>query len=79
MNVATGERATITIDFAQAGRASVVIIDRDGYLVRTLANAQPAHGAVAFHWDGRDDRGQLVADEAYSLKVDWRGSKVTDT
>jgi hypothetical protein len=79
LNVAAGENATVTIDFAQAGRASVVVVDRDGYAIRTLADAQPAHGAVAFHWDGHDDSGQLVADEAYSLKIDWRGAKGTDT
>jgi hypothetical protein len=79
LNVAAAESATVTIDFGQAGRASVVIVDRDGYPVRTLANAQPASGSVALHWDGRDDSGRLVADEAYSLKIDWRGPGGTDT
>lgn len=79
LNVAARENATVTIDFAQAGRASVVVVDRDGYPVRTLANAQSASGSVTLHWDGRDDSGRLVADEAYSLKVDWRGPKGTDT
>jgi hypothetical protein len=79
LNVAAVERATVTIDFAQAGRASVVIVDRDGYPVRTLANAQRASGSVVLHWDGRDDSGRFVADEAYSLKIDWRGAEGTDT
>jgi hypothetical protein len=79
MNVAGGESATITIDFAQTGRVSVVVVDRDGYQVRTLANAQSAGGSVTLRWDGRDDSGRLVTDEAYSLKVDWRGPHGTDT
>ena len=79
LNVAAAESATVTIDFGQAGRASVVIVDRDGYPVRALLNTQPASGSVTLHWDGRDDSGRMVADEAYSLKVDWRGPEGTDT
>jgi hypothetical protein len=78
LNVAAAESATVTIDFGQAGRASVVIVDRDGYRVRTLANAQPASGSITLHWDGRDDSGRMVADESYSLKIDWRGPAGTD-
>jgi len=79
LNVAAAESATVTIGFGQAGRASVVIVDRDGYPVRTLANAQPASGSITLYWDGRDDTGRFVADEAYSLKIDWRGPGGTDT
>jgi len=79
INVAAGESVTITIGVAQAGRVSVVVVDRDGYPVRALTNAQPVSGSVMLHWDGRDDSGRFVADEAYSLKVDWHGSHETDT
>jgi hypothetical protein len=79
LNVAAAESTTVTIDFGQAGRASVVIVDRDGYPVRVLLNAQPASGSVTLHWDGRDYSGLLVADEAYSLKIDWRAPGGTDT
>jgi hypothetical protein len=79
LNVAASESATVTIGFGQAGRASVVIVDRDGYPVRALLDAQPASGSVTLHWDGRDDSGRFVADEAYSLKIDWRGPGGTDT
>jgi hypothetical protein len=79
LNVAAAERTTVTIDFSQTGRASVVVVDRDGYPVRALLNAQPASGSVTLHWDGRDDSGRMVADEAYSLKVDWRGPEGTET
>ncbi|HEV7484631.1 MAG TPA: FlgD immunoglobulin-like domain containing protein [Thermoanaerobaculia bacterium] len=79
VNVAAAESATVRIDFGAAGRATVVIVDRDGYPVRTLLNSQPASGSITLHWDGRDDSGRLVADEAYSLKIDWRGPGGTDT
>jgi hypothetical protein len=79
LNVAAAETVTVAIEFARRGLASIVIVDRDGYAVRTLAKAQPVSGPVAFGWDGRDDSGQFVADEAYSLKIDWRGAEGLDT
>lgn len=74
LNLAAHEMATVSATFTRPGTASVLLVDRDGYAVRTLAKAQPVDGPVSFGWDGRDDAGELVADEAYSLKIDWRGS-----
>ncbi|MEK6373629.1 MAG: FlgD immunoglobulin-like domain containing protein [Acidobacteriota bacterium] len=80
LNVAAHEVVTFTVDFAQPGVASVGVVDRDGYVVRTLAKAQPVSaGPVSFGWDARDDSGEFVADEAYSFKVDWRGTGGTDS
>jgi len=79
LNIAAKETASATIDFARRGRATVVVVDRDGFCVRTLASAQPASGAMTVRWDGRDDDGRLVADEAYSLKVDWQGARGRET
>ncbi len=79
LNVAAGETVTVAIDFARRGLTTIVIVDRDGYPVRTLAKAQAVDGSLSLGWDGRDDRGQLVADEAYSLKIDWRGAEGGDT
>jgi flagellar hook assembly protein FlgD len=63
--------------FAEAGRATVLIVDRDGYQVRTLvAGAAVTTGPSDWLWDGRNDTGAVVPDEAYSVKIDWRsGSK----
>jgi flagellar hook assembly protein FlgD len=63
--------------FASAGRTTVLIVDRDGYLVRTLAaDAAVKAGPSDWLWDGRNDSGTVVPDEAYSVKIDWRsGSK----
>jgi hypothetical protein len=80
LNVAAREVVTFTVDFAKPGVASVGVVDRDGYLVRTLAKARPVTaGPVSLRWDGRDDSGEFVADEAYSFKVDWRGTGGTDS
>src|SRR5258708_6652987 len=79
LNVAAGETVTVAIDFARRGLTTIVIIDRDGYPVRILAKAQAVDGFLSLGWDGRDDGGQLVADEAYSFKIDWLGAEGVDT
>ena len=79
LNVAAGETLLLTIDFAKRGVASVIVVDRDGYPVRTLAKEQTVNGHLSLGWDGRDDGGEVVADEAYSFKIDWRGSGTGDT
>src|SRR5258708_30994256 len=59
--------------FASAGRATVLIVDRDGYPVRTLAaDAAVKAGSSDWLWDGRNDSGTVVSDEAYSVKIDRR-------
>lgn len=64
-----------TVDFSLTvdveGLLSVSILDRDGFLVRTLVPGRPTTtGSHVFGWDGKDDRGDVVPDEAYSLKID---------
>lgn len=78
LNVAAGEIATLTVEFARPGAATVLIVDRDGYLVRNLADAQPVVQFASFGWDARDDNGQFVADEAYSFKIEWRSGQDRD-
>lgn len=59
---------SIAIPFAldQDAVVSLDLLSADGDLVRRLADAK-AYGAGqhAIHWDGRDDGGELVPDEAY--------------
>jgi hypothetical protein len=74
-NPSTGQKATIEFDVDQPGLLDVVVVDRDGFVVRTLAAAKPTEkGHVLLGWDGRADSGNVVADEAYSLKIDHRTS-----
>lgn len=79
LNVAAGETVTITVHCSGSGHISILVVDRDGFPVRTLANDQSANGSFAVGWDGRDDNGRLVADEAYSLKIRWNGAGKTAT
>jgi hypothetical protein len=79
LNVAAHETVLVAITVAEPGDVSVSVVDRDGYPVRTLAERQPVQRSASFGWDGRDDRGDLVSDEAYSLKVDWVHGKRRET
>lgn len=62
----------LTVHFRTAGQATVVVLDRDGYPVRTLALQRKVEaGSARFEWDGQAPTGHVVPDEAYSFKVDW--------
>ncbi|HYC92293.1 MAG TPA: FlgD immunoglobulin-like domain containing protein [Thermoanaerobaculia bacterium] len=77
MNPAIGDSVRISAAFPRTGRATVAIVDRDGVIVRTLANeADVRAGKNEFVWNGRDASGEVVPDEAYSLKIDWTGDGV---
>src|SRR3954471_10184149 len=68
MNPSAGDGVILRVDFASAGRATITVVDRDGYRVRSLAAGQSViGGATTFLWDGRDANGSVVADEAYSF------------
>ena len=79
-NPSLGEHITVAFTLAEAGRVDVLIVDRDGFPVRQLAQKRslPA-GKVTLEWDGRDRSGQVVADEAWSLKIDADTASGTST
>ncbi len=80
INPSLNQSVTISFEVDRAGALDVRILDRDGFVVRTLVLAQPrAKGRVALDWDGRDDSGNVVADDAYSLKIDLRGDGRTSS
>jgi flagellar hook assembly protein FlgD len=78
LNVAAHETVVIAVTFAEAGKASILIVDRDGYVVRSLSKGQRVQRSASFGWDGRDDHGEVVPNEAYSLRVEWRRGSTTD-
>lgn len=75
LNVTAGDSVHIEVTLARAGKLNLEVIDRDGYRVRMVANgiAAPA-GKSLYDWNGRDDAGALVANEAYSLHAVWTGA-----
>jgi hypothetical protein len=79
-NPTLGESCQLKIELPSAGELDVVIIDRDGFPVRTLAKRKsiPA-GARTLQWNGKNDQGQIVPDEAYSLKIDFHANRQDET
>ncbi len=71
-NPTAGQRLTISVDVSQPGKLIVQIVDRDGYLVKTLAKEQQvAIGKHQFEWLGNTDAdsSEIVSDEAYSFRI----------
>lgn len=72
-NPAARQFATITFHAEAAGTAHVTILDRDRYPVRRLASRLVAPGLASFVWDGRDDAGTVVPDEAWNIRIELAG------
>ena len=75
-NPTIGQSIRVDLEVSAPGSISILILDRDGYPVRRLVSAQPIQaGKVGYEWNGRDEAGAVVPDEAYSLKIDFSGEK----
>jgi hypothetical protein len=79
-NPSLGQKIEISFAVDKAGTLDVLILDRDGYLVRKLVSGKKAEkGPVTLEWDGRDERFDAVPDEAYSLKIDLASDAGADS
>jgi len=70
VNVSSGETLTLHVLVSRSAQLDVQVIDRDGFVIRALP--QKKNAAVGDHlivWDGRDDAGEIVPDEAYSFRI----------
>lgn len=78
-NPSLGQKVQISVALAHGGSLTVQLLDRDGYAVRKLVSDRKAEkGKFSCDWDGRDEKGETVPDEAYSLKVDFAvGGKIS--
>jgi len=78
-NPTAGQNVGFAFAVAQPGTLTVRVLDSDGFVVRELVTKQETKaGTVVLTWDGRDGRGRIVPDEAYSLKIDLVGQGGTD-
>lgn len=67
----TGETTAIRFRLARRATVSIRIFDADGTLIRRLAQRQPREiGVRNTIWDGRDDAGRIVPDEAYFFTIE---------
>jgi len=63
-------RIPIQFVIRKPDRLSVVVVDSDGHVVRTLLASSPRPaGAQRFVWDGRDDSGQVVPAGTYKPRL----------
>lgn len=72
-NPSVGHLARLTLRVAIAGELHSSILDRNGLTVRVLPSVAVTPGLARLSWDGRDDRGVVVPDEAYSWRVEFSG------
>jgi hypothetical protein len=64
------ETARLVVRLRDADTIDAVIVDEDGNPVRTLASRERhAPGRTVFRWNGRDDRGEIVPDGTYRLRL----------
>jgi hypothetical protein len=62
--------AEITFAVVKASKATVVILDHRGRVVRTLWDGVTVSGSTHVWWDRRDDRGRQVKTGTYVVQVD---------
>ncbi|MGD8395167.1 MAG: PKD domain-containing protein [Candidatus Eiseniibacteriota bacterium] len=63
------DRATIEFDLPAAQRARVAVYDATGRAVRQLADRRHLAGHHEILWDGRDQRGRLLASGVYFVRL----------
>jgi hypothetical protein len=78
-NPGRGEQVRLTYTLAQPDAVTMHVYDPDGGLVRTLLHTEArtagAHEAV---WDGRDEAGRLVPNEAYTFTIETASGALYD-
>lgn len=79
-NPSLQQQVSLSFALQQKGSLDIAVLDRDGFVVRHLLRAIPtAAGPQNLAWNGRDDRGIVVPDEAYSFKIDLATGVGTQT
>ena len=76
-NPSLGQVAKIVYTTTDAGTVTVSILDRDGFPVRRLPPSVVEPGNHEAVWDGKDDRGSILPDEAYTPRLELAGAKGT--
>lgn len=73
--ISPGEVANISFSLTSNAGVTLLVHDPDYGVVRTLMSGQSrSAGTVTAMWDGRDDRGVMVPDEAYVIGIIAEGN-----
>jgi hypothetical protein len=71
-NPSLKQQVSLAFALRQSGNITVEVLDRDGYVIRHLVRrSRTVSGPRTVVWDGRDEAGVVVPDEAYSFKIDF--------
>ncbi len=71
-----GGKVEYSFRVTASGSLTASVLDRDGFVVRSLISRRRVKaGPVKLAWDGRDDGGNVVPDEAYSVLVELEAPK----
>ncbi len=74
LNTAATKEIQLHYFLAKAGEVSIDIVDEDGFKVRALIkNKKQMQGAHSELWNGKDDNGTSVPDEAYFPIITYTG------
>jgi hypothetical protein len=69
-NPSLGQSIEVSVVLRKSGLLSLSIVDSNGIVVRELATRAPTrHGKRAYVWNGRTAAGEVVPDEAYSIRI----------
>jgi FlgD Ig-like domain len=68
-NPALGQVSTIRVASPDKAALFCEVLDRDGFVVRRLPPRETGEADATFSWDGRDDSGAVMPDEAYSVRL----------
>jgi len=78
INTTLGQKANIEVAVVKAGIMTVTILDRDRFPIRVLRSISVKAGKHQIAWDGKDEAGLAVPDEAYSVRVELKGTDQVD-
>lgn len=76
-----GQDVKISFLVGDAGTIKLEIVDRDGFVIRTVQKGEVQPGPSLVTWDGKDDAGVVAPDEAYAPRITFSrgaGSEVYD-
>lgn len=72
-NPRLGQTIGISLAVERPGLLTLLVLDSDDRVARRLVSREPVEaGKLSRSWDGRDAEGEVVADGAYSLKIELR-------
>ena len=69
-NPTAGQSVAIQFHAGASGPATVTILDRDRFTIRKLAARAVTPGLATFSWDGRDEEGVVVPNEAWNVRIE---------